>query len=337
MKRKDRILSFFRAGRFGIFSIAWAVFVSCGGFSENSSEKESVTVMNWNLQTFFDAEFDGNEYSEYKSAKSGWSVTKYNERLERLAAVIKELDADVVVMEELEKEAQLNDIANMLSGTFNFSKLYKYAVFSTNPGSSIGCAVLSRLPIDEISVHSLDLRSYSSSQPSMRPVMQVSVHSGAKKFVLFVNHWKSKSGGEEESRIWRRSQERLLARLMAKEIEKGNSVLATGDFNQDISEFEEIYGMPLGKNIVLRGKSSVPARSPWILENGTYSVPGSYWYQGAWERIDHFFAGGGLELSDFSAENEGVWADSDGHPARYQLWNGWGYSDHLPITCTVCF
>ena len=86
-----------------------------------AQKKESLKIVNWNLQTFFDAKFDGNEYDEYKSSKSGWNLTKYEERLNRLATAIKELDADVFVMEELEKEAQLQDIANQLSGTFNFS------------------------------------------------------------------------------------------------------------------------------------------------------------------------------------------------------------------------
>ena len=171
--------------------------------------------MSWNLQTFFDAEFDGNEYSEYKTAKYGWSEEKYAARLDRLVSVIKELDADIVVMEELEKEAQLQDIANRLSGTFYLSKTYRYASFTKENGSSIGCAVLSRIPIESVTVHSIDIRT-SQTQPALRPITSVLLTKDGTPLVLLINHWKSKSGDAERSEIWRQWQELVLTRLMKK-------------------------------------------------------------------------------------------------------------------------
>ena len=317
--------------------------------AEDFGEKDSppfsqrIKIMNWNLQTFFDPIFDGNEYTEYKSAKSGWSQNKYEERLDRLVSVIKELDSDIIVMEEIEKESQLQDISNRLSGTFDFSQLYRHGLFARDKNSSIGCALLSRFPIGEISVHSLEIRS-KRHQPAMRPVVQVSVYAKDKSLTLFINHWKSKSGGEEESEIWRERQESLLAELMLKAARKNNALLAIGDFNKDISEFNlqlsarpEDSSYSAKTNVILRGKENIAVYSPWILENGSFSIPGSYWYKSQWERIDHFFAAGPVIIRDFCAENLGEWADSEGHPERYQVWKGKGYSDHLPITCTVEF
>lgn len=291
--------------------------------------------MNWNLQTFFDAKFDGTEYTEYKSSKSGWSREKYDARLERLASVIKKLNADVIIMEELEKEEQLQDIANRLSGTFDFSKMYSHAIFATNKGNSIGCAVLSRLPIGDIFVHSIDVRS-DAKQPSMRPILEFSVSAKEKTLTIFVNHWKSKSGGAEKSEIWRKRQEQMLANLMEKSCKKGKAVLAVGDFNKDISEFKQNLSDKTA-NIILQGANNFSVYSPWILQNGCLVETGSYWYKDEWERIDHFFAAGSVEIENFCPENAGEWADSEGHPNRYQIWNGKGYSDHLPITCTVKF
>ena len=333
MKRKDFKSPLLRHGHLVCFFAVGAVLslFSCGFSKGENQKKESLKVVNWNLQTFFDANFDGNEYDEYKSAKSGWNQEKYEKRLDRLAAVIKELDADIFVMEELEKEAQIHDIANRLSGTFDFSKLYKYALFATNTGSSIGCAVLSRYPLSEISVHSLDYR-YEEKQPSMRPIIQFSVSKNGKMLTMFVNHWKSKSGGAKESEIWRRRQEKLLSRLMKKANEENKPVLATGDFNKDISEFDIRLS-----NVIFHGEENLTVHSPWILENGAYADGGSYWYKDNWERIDHFFSAGEIEVADFRAESSGEWAYEDNHPKRYQLWNGKGYSDHLPISCIVTF
>lgn len=318
---------------------ALMIFVSCSQASlerQKEEDYESLKVMNWNLQTFFDATFDGNEYTEFKSPKSGWNKEKYEDRLDRLASVIKELDADVIIMEELEKESQLQDIANRLSGTFDFSTLYNHGLFATNAGSSIGCAVLSRLPIGEVTVHSLDIRT-NGTAPSMRPIIQFSLYSKEKTLTIFVNHWKSKSSGAETSEIWRKRQEALLSRLMSKAKKNGRALLACGDFNKDISEFDICFNKGKDTNLILHGKDDVAVFSPWILENGTFALPGSYWYKNNWERIDHFFTAGNIELTDFCAENTGEWADSEGHPFRYQQWNGRGYSDHLPITCTVRF
>ena len=319
-----------------ILSVSFC-FLSCeSNFQGGEENSVQLKVMNWNLQTFFDSTFDGNEYSEYKNSKSGWSREKYEIRLERLASVIKKLDADLIVLEEIEKESQLQDIANRLSGSFDFSRLYSHAIFSGSEQSSIGCAVLSRYPLEQISVHTMDMR-IAEKQPSMRPILQLTVCAKERNLLLFVNHWKSKSSGAEKSEFWRKRQERLLADLIIKAKKQNQAVLACGDFNKDISEFD-CQSMPGEKaGIILHGSEETKVYSPWILENGTYKEPGSYWYKNQWERIDHFFCAGQIKIKDFCAENEGEWADSEGHPLRYQIWNGKGFSDHLPITCTVEF
>lgn len=339
MKRINFKLPVFRLGRaVTIFTALVGLLSCCTNFSDFSkeSEQQSLKVMNWNLQTFFDANFDGNEYAEFKNSKKGWTQEKYEVRLDRLASVIKKMDADVIVMEEIEKEAQLQDIKNRLSGTFDFSKTYTHAIFTAEEKSSIGCALLSRYPISDISAHSMEIN-LEQKQPAMRPILQCTAQKKGKNLVLFVNHWKSKSGGAEESEIWRKRQEKLLSDLMWKAQKENNAVLAIGDFNKDISEFATFKGKNGKTKILLRGKRKVEAYSPWILEDGTYKEPGSYWYKAEWERIDHFFVAGNAELEEFRAENDGEWADSEGHPRRYQVWNGNGYSDHLPITCTVKF
>ena len=47
----------------------------------------------------------------------------------------------------------------------------------------------------------MDIQIHKEAQPSSRPIMQMTVLVGDKDFTLFVNHWKSKSGGEEETEI----------------------------------------------------------------------------------------------------------------------------------------
>lgn len=305
--------------------------VSCT--AKESKKQAYVKIMSWNLQTFFDGNLDGTEYSQFKSSKNGWNEEKYIQRLNRLEAVLKEKDADILVFEELEKEGQLYDISNRICASFNLKKSYPYGFFAKSEGSAIGCGLLSRFPLGKTSVHSIDIRSENNMQPSVRPVIQTQVCVNEKTLTLFVNHWKSKSGGEKESEIWRKKQESLLARLIYSS--NAEAVIACGDFNMDINEFTIRKGSR--SNVILKGKHNVAVYSPWILENTELVYPGSYSYKDRWERIDHFFACGSAEITDFKVENGDPLADSEGKPARYKLWTGQGYSDHFPVSCTVRF
>ncbi len=200
--------------------------------------------------------------------------------------------------------------------------------------------MLSRFPLGEITVHALDIRTESDKQPRMRPLLQLSVFCGDKKLVVFVNHWKSKSGDTNgKTATWRAYQERVLAQCMQKAQSQGCAVLACGDFNQDISEFARYDGELLSypANILLRGERNLPVYSPWYDAQYYLQNPGSYYYKDAWERIDHFFLAGDAELSAFAARTDGAWITDDGIPAAYRVYNGKGYSDHLPITCRVNF
>ncbi len=120
---------------------------------------------------------------------------------------------------------------------------------------------------------------------------------------------------------------------MTSACEEGGAVLAAGDFNRDIEEF--IHEESDGFNVRLRGSENLMVYSPWLC--AASSTVGSYWYKEHWERIDHFFACGSTKIISFAPQNDGNWADSEGKPRKYKVYNGYGYSDHLPILCKVAF
>jgi endonuclease/exonuclease/phosphatase family metal-dependent hydrolase len=310
---------------------------SSAGAGLHSSKRQTLRIVSWNTETFFDAVNDGTEYSEFKSAKSAWNRDAYVTRLNRLCDVINKLDADVYVFEEIENEGILYDIANRLAAnSWNSRRNWNYACFSKTAGDAIGCAVLSRYSLSGMTVHTLDIR-VQGEQPPMRPVMEVSVLDGNRPLVLIVNHWKSKSGGEKKTEIWRDWQESLLSERIG--MLQGSAVLACGDFNRDIGDFER--GTESGI-VLLRGArfgsiEKTPVHSPWFTAGGTYAEPGSYWYDGRWERIDHFFTAGNTDVTDFEPETQGAWADSGGKPKGYKVYTGAGYSDHFPIAASIVY
>ncbi len=312
--------------------------------STKSTKSEKLRITNWNLETFFDSTNDGSEYSEFVKSKT-WGKEMYSARLERLAQVIKEIDSDVYVMEEIENENILHDISNFLAGEWNFKKNFKYACFAKDKGSSIGCAVISRYPLKNMSVHSLNIEKSNLKLPSMRPLIQVSVIKGEKELVLLVNHWKSMSGGEEITEKWRNAQEIVLASRLEDLCKKEKAFLALGDFNRDILKFKKSTWTSSGQKILIRkgqnftfNDEGIEVLSAWFETEDFLQEPGSYNFKGVWSRIDNMFFGGTASFEDFCVETSGEWYDSENDkPNAYSLWNGKGFSDHLPITATAIF
>ena len=313
-----------------------SAFSRTGDKSDNSGSKKNLSLVCWNLQTFFDATTTGTEYKEFKSSDR-WNKEKYLNRLNKLCEVMTFLNPDVFVMEEIENEAVIQDIANVLAGgSWEHKKNWQYTCFAKESGSSIGCAVFSKYELTSLKVHSLDIRTQSEEQPSSRPLMQVTVCAGNKDFELFVNHWKSKSGGEDETEIWRDWQELVLAENTLK-LNPDQAIVMCGDFNRSAEDF--ILNLPQKKNsnTLLRGITSLmEAYSPWFEKDGKFTFDtGSYYYNGEWERIDNIFLAGNTLLVSFSTVSDSPLADEEGIPASYKIFTGEGCSDHLPLKCVI--
>lgn len=317
-------------------------FLSCNqtfaGGAGQSFEESSTTAVSfscWNAQTFFDSEIEGTEYSDYQNLAK-WSKDKYLTRLSRLCEVMTALNSDIIVLEEIENAAVMQDIANQFAGNAWESKgNWSYACFSKEEGSAIGCGVFSKYELCDLKVHTLNIQTQSEAQPSTRPLLQVTALINDKTLVIFVNHWKSKVSGEGSGEIWRDWQENLLAEKII-ELQKKNvdfSCVLCGDFNRDIREF--VSGMTgSGENVLFRGiDEKLELYSPWYNSYGDYSTEtGSYFYDGEWERIDHIFVTGNIKFSAFSPRSDSPWAASNSVPNAYKLYSGEGYSDHLPLT-----
>ena len=307
------------------------IFTGCTSIHSKSTSKETtLTIVNWNLQCFFDAETCGYEYSQFIKNKN-WNKNAYETRLKRLCDAIKSINADIFVFEEIENQEILQDISNYLQGfSWNQKNSWKYGVFSKNHGSAIGSAVISKYPITESTVHNLYIITEKTNQPSMRPIIKIKIETDGdgEKLTLLVNHWKSKSGGEKSSENWRTYQEKLLASIISGSQSEKERFIACGDFNKNLNEF-----YIEGKNVLL-GEKNIPVRSAWLDDNGTECENGSYFFKNRFEKIDHFFLSENVTLLQFEPL-KGPWCTENGIPIRYEIFNGTGWSDHLPIFCKV--
>ena len=302
--------------------------VSC--FSQNKSE--FIKVTNWNVQTFFDSENDGNEYSEFVKSKT-WGKNAYVKRIKNLVEVITALDSDVFVMEEIENQEVLMDISNFLNNGWNFGKEYKYGTFVKDEGSSIGIGVISRFPVENVKIHDLDVEG--EEMPLMRPVLEFTVKCKNQNVVILANHWKSMSGGKEETEMWRNAQEIVVSRILSEKDNLQNKILILGDFNRDINDFcvegDDVL-IRSGKGFDFDG-NAVRVKSGWFW-NKDVKI-GSYYYNEKWNRIDQIFYLN-CEILDFFPETNGQWCDEETCvPKRYSIYKETGYSDHLPVSVLV--
>lgn len=312
-------------------------FKRSGVSGDAGGGKKNISLVCWNVQTFFDAVTCGSEYKDFKNSER-WTKEKYRQRLNKLCEVMTSLNPDIFVMEEIENAEVVQDIANALAGgSWERKKSWQYTAFAKDFDSAIGCAVFSRYELTGLKCHSLDIRTQTEAQPSARPVMQLTVIAGNQEVELFVNHWKSKSGGEEETEIWRDWQELVLADNVLLNQSLGKVTVMCGDFNRSAEDFilsEEDHRIC---NTILRGSNGYAGvHSPWFRSDGKLATEGgSYYFNDEWERIDNIMISGAAAISSFSTVTDSPMADEEGIPAAFKIYTGEGCSDHLPLKCVI--
>ena len=341
------------------------LYCSCsGGCSGNTQgdtadipqnkNQQPFTVVNWNLQTFFDANKDGIEYTEFQKS-SDWNLEKYNQRVNRLCQVITALDADIFIFEELENEGIIYDISNALAGSgqnWNQKKFWNYSIFAKEEQTAIGIGILSRYPLSKAKTHSMDIRLHKESQPSVRYLVETFAHIQDKKIAILANHWKSKVGGTEQTEIWRDWQESILAKRVSQLLSSEDSetcadgIIICGDFNRDAQDFvcnfkDSPSYIEQEQNTVLRYADFgftdyTSACSMWFSDYGALlHQTGSYVYDDQWERIDNILTAGQIRITEASPCTSSPWALAKGYPSSYKLYSGEGYSDHLPVMAKI--
>ena len=100
-------------------------------------------IATYNVENLFDDKISGSEYSDFKSNR--WNSAKYQQKLRKISRVLRELNADVVALNEIENENVIKELAN-LSG-------YKFYKFATLKGSPVGLGLLSKYRISDSEIY----------------------------------------------------------------------------------------------------------------------------------------------------------------------------------------
>ncbi len=178
------------------------------------------TVASYNVENLFDLESDGTEYKEYKPNSKYWKQKNLSIKLNNISKTIKDLDADIIALQEIESNKALELLHKKLPS-------YKYSYFLKNRSSSIGVGVLSRYKIIRTSKILID-----KFDRYARPILETTFSIDNKKFTIYNNHWRSKRAGENT-----RIKYAMALKNHIFDLNTDKDYILLGDFNSDYNEW----------------------------------------------------------------------------------------------------
>ena len=300
------------------FSILFLPFVVCA---------LEFKVATYNVENLFDAKKEGNEYQEYTpGSKHGWDEAMMEKKIANLARVIKDMNADVIALAEVENKEVLEKLNRALG-----QKAYPHLFYpSKKPRVSIETALLSRFPIEKST--SIVMKD----QP--RGIHKVSLKIEQKSLDIYINHWPAHREKEEERLVYATTLHNVLLKETAKEF------ILLGDFNSPLTVEKDDWGLAF-VNVLKTSSESASLYNLW------YELPQEKRYSHTYGKkrsaLDHIVIAKTLSDGKGIEYKKGTFApfiapymlESDGIPKRWQISDkgrgkhlGEGFSDHLPLT-----
>ena len=182
-----------------------------------------IKIATYNVENLFDLKKSGREYQEYiPNTNSKWNLKNYNIKLKNLARVIKDVNADIIALQEIESLQALKDLRYKLKYNGVYYRYYKITQYKD---TTTKVAILSKIPF--VYTHEIAVKS----SYRYRNILEAKFKIDNEELYILVNHWKSKAG-PESMRIT--SAKILLKRT--KELGKNKNIILLGDFN---SHYEE--------------------------------------------------------------------------------------------------
>ena len=182
-------------------------------------------IATYNVENLFDLKKTGYEYKEYiPYSKSRWNQKNYKIKLNNIAKVIKDINADIIALQEIESLQALKDLRYTLKQKGLY---YKYFKIANAKSTTVKVSILSKYPFS-----SRELRVSTSYR--YRNILEAKFNINNTKLYMFINHWKSKSG-PESMRI--KSAKKLIQRI--NNIGYDKNIIILGDFNSDYEEYKK--------------------------------------------------------------------------------------------------
>ncbi len=260
-----------------------------------------------------------------------WTPERVNRKVARIAEVLKGAMApglpDVVVVQEVENRRVLARVARALGPEYR-------AVLIEGPDErGIDTGVITRLRVLRQRLHPIT----TPSGEKTRGILEVDLAVGSKRMTVLANHWPSQSNPDVDRMA---AGSKLLEVARAAE-RRSSLVIAAGDFNTAADD--ELDAL---ESLILPAFWDVEAEA--VRTGVDLGALATYSYRGVWASLDHIFImkSRPYDAADYASafiyteqgrmieeyEYRGV---RETRPIRYNMMEGTGYSDHLPMGLTL--
>lgn len=187
---------------------------------------EEFTMATFNVRNLFDSDDDPYHSDEGTPAKPRME-------LERLAEVIRRLDADVLALQEVESRGYLERFLEVFLPDAGYQHIVH---FEGNDARGIDVCLLSRLPVGGVTSyrHATFADDVERPQRFRRDLLCVQIEpQGAKAFEVWVVHLKSNSEGRKHAEPIRLTEAKAVRRLLDQRLsaDPDAAIFVCGDFN----------------------------------------------------------------------------------------------------------
>jgi endonuclease/exonuclease/phosphatase family metal-dependent hydrolase len=241
-----------------------------GGGAVVPKDPLPLRVVNWNVHNLENDKDDSGAPGE-----TIVTTAEYTSHRKAVGIVLNEMDADVLVLTEVENKAVLDDLNNTeLGGKYSASSLIE-----GNDYRGVDIGVLSKYPIDSVVSHKDEPFPLNGTQgPNYyfaRDCVEVHIHFNGRNMVFLGSHFKAKSNDDPVKRLAEAQRTRAIADSLIK-ADPTRAVVILGDFNDTPGSAPYLAVVGEGATAFTDVSLSIPMADRW-----------SYVYQGKLELIDY--------------------------------------------------
>jgi len=258
--------------------------------SSAAQDNRKFTVLFYNVENLFDT-IDAPGFSDEEftpAGKKNWTSERYNKKINDISRVMNSLPEPglpaVIGLAEVENNAVLNDLikSSGLSGG-NYAIVHE----ESRDERGIDCALLYRSDLFKYKGHeAIPVTNPRDSAAVFRDILHVwGTAPDGKTLHFFVNHWKSRIGGMQQTEYQRMfsaiALRRQIDQLYSKESDP--RVIIMGDFNDEPTNkslIDVLHASDKRKNTGLGDLYNL------MYEMNNLDLAGSYNYRGIWQNYD---------------------------------------------------
>lgn len=300
--------------------------------------EDSLLVMFWNLENFFDYHDGGVSSSDREFSSMGarrWTKSRFYSKCDKISKAVLwiadkySMMPDVIGLCEVENR---NVIYKLLNNSLLRKYDYQIVHYESSDSRGIDTALLFRESSFSLLSSSVNTPDYEGKKIRTRDILEVTLQRKGKVYHYLVNHHPSKFGGKRTSEGRRSSAMQKMKAVCDSivSINSGDGIICMGDFNDtpDAPQFSIIEG-------TLKNKSLD------AFEKGE----GTIRFQGNWDLIDMFMVSPFLEnksvMNIVQIPFLMVWDNTHPGYKPFRTYSGpryiGGVSDHCPIVLQITF